>query len=250
MEIIIDGKKVEAQYGETILEAAKRNDVYIPTLCHSEALPGLATCRLCMVEIVENGVTKRVASCSYPIQSEIEVVTDNEKLRRIRKTLLKLYYTMAPNSEMIRKLMEQQDVREFNRCKVDTENKCTLCGLCVKACETMGTNAIYTVFRGAAKKVGTPFDEPSEPCIGCGACASVCPTNAIEYLEENGTRAIWGKTFKMVQCKACGKYFATEEEIAYLYQKLGDDIDIKKCETCRKKANANRFIAAIKAEGF
>ncbi len=253
MEIIIDGKKAAVQEGETILQAARRNGIDIPTLCYSDALPGITSCRICMVEVKENGVTKRVASCAYPVHEGMEVTTDNETIRRTRNVLLNLYSARVPHNKDIKALKEKYDVPEIKRLQVNkgethlAEN-CVLCGLCVKACEEMGTNAISTVFRGAEKKVGTPFDEPSDSCIGCGACASVCPTEAIQMTQENGVRTIWDKTFELIQCKECGKYFATAQEIAYVKQKIGNDMDMALCEKCKQKGNAAKFKEALKAE--
>lgn len=253
MEIIIDGKKVAAQEGETILQVARRNGFDIPTLCHSDALPGITSCRICMVEVKENGRVKRVASCAYPVHEGMEVTTNSEVVIKTRNVLLNLYSSRVPNNKDIKALKEKYAVPEMERLQVNkgethlAEN-CVLCGLCVKACAEMGTNAISTVFRGAEKKVGTPFDEPSEPCIGCGACAAVCPTEAIQMNQENGVRTIWDKKFELVKCDKCGKYFATTEEIAYITKKIGNDMDMTLCESCKQKENAVKFKDALKSE--
>lgn len=246
MEIILDGKRVKAYEGENILQVAKRNNVYIPTLCHLESLPGQATCRLCMVEVVGRGKSEMVASCVYPVSENMEVVTDSEDLRKMRKTLLMLYAAMLPESEAINKLLKLYEVTPNPRFQAEEDNECFLCGLCVRACEQMGVYAISTVFRGTKKKISTPFDEPSPTCIGCGSCAYVCPTHAIKVQEEKGKRTIWGKTFSLVKCRNCGKYFATEEELAYLKEKLGEEEARALCESCRKKEIALKFKEAYK----
>ena len=81
---------------------------------------------------------------------------------------------------------------------VNSKENCILCGLCVKACEAMGTNAISFVDRGTTKKVSTPYDDASKDCIGCGACADVCPTGNISLTDKDGERNIWNKKFNLV----------------------------------------------------
>ncbi|MEN6461682.1 MAG: 4Fe-4S binding protein, partial [Syntrophomonas sp.] len=80
-----------------------------------------------------------------------------------------------------------------------------------------------------------PYDEASAACIGCGSCAEICPTGAIEMKQTGNQRVIWDKTFELVSCSNCGKPFATTEEIQYVANKTGMDCDIKLCDSCRKK---------------
>jgi len=245
MQIIINGKPYEAQTGEKILEVARRNGIEIPTLCHSEALPGLASCRLCMVEINENGKIQQVAACTHPVVEGMEVNTQSEAVVRNRQTLLKMYHLMAPQSKRIKALLSYYHVPSFDRLPADTDNKCILCGLCTKACGELGTNAISTLNRGTQKKIGTAFEEPSASCIGCGSCASVCPTDAIEITETNGQRTIWGKTFDLLRCQECGEYFSTPEALDHIRRKLGEikgNLDeLQLCEYCKAKKTAARL---------
>ena len=86
MKVTIDGNEIEVNLGETILEAAKRAGVGIPTLCYSEAFGGQGVCRMCMVEVKDGDRKRLVASCTYPITGEIEVQTNTPELREIRVT--------------------------------------------------------------------------------------------------------------------------------------------------------------------
>jgi ferredoxin len=131
------------------------------------------------------------------------------------------------------------DVPPNDRFTAVADEKCILCGLCAKACAEMGTGAISTVGRGIAKKIATPYEEASPDCIGCTACAQVCPTHAIEFSESGKNRTIWGKTFELVTCADCGKPFATREELTYL------ESDETRCADCRKKAAAHVFAGAF-----
>ena len=234
MKITIDGIVCDAEKGEMLLQIARRNNIFIPTLCHSDALPGLGSCRLCMVEAMDRGRRSVVASCIYPVKGEIEVFTHSDKIKSIRKNLLMLLYARAPEDETINRLRKEYEVPDNIRFSDDKEEHCILCGLCVKACEELGSSAISTVNRGVTKKVATPYDEPSSQCIGCGACAYVCPTDAIKIEENDGERTIWNKTFQLVRCERCDKPFATREQLEYSNKKLGTDCGEASCEVCKK----------------
>ncbi|QGU94053.1 2Fe-2S iron-sulfur cluster binding domain-containing protein [Clostridium bovifaecis] len=241
MKVIIDGKECEANRGEYLLAVARRNGIEIPTLCHSDAIPGLGSCRLCIVEVIENGWSKVVTSCIFPITREVEVLTNSEKIKRMRKNIVMLLSAEAPNSEKIKELREEYGVPEPKRFHVDNTEKCMLCGLCAKACEELGSSAISTVDRGVNKKVSTPYDEPSAECIGCGACAFVCPTDAIDIKDSEGKRVIWGKSFEMLKCECCGKEFATKEQYEYAHKKSGEKEYSILCDKCKKKLKADQF---------
>lgn len=243
MKITIDGKQCEARSGEYILDVARRNGINIPTLCHSDALPGQGSCRLCIVEVIERGRSRVVTSCIFPITREVEVLTKSEKIINMRKTIVMLLSLRAPQNEYMKKLREEYGIqdKEIERFNVDRSEECILCGLCVKACEEVGTCAISTVNRGVTKKVSTPYDEPSAYCIGCGACAFVCPTGAIKISDSNGHRTIWNKEFKLIKCEECGHYFATQEQMDYIKHKLGTETNEMLCEKCRRVLLAEKL---------
>ncbi|BBB92051.1 MAG TPA: 2Fe-2S iron-sulfur cluster-binding protein [Methylomusa anaerophila] len=243
MNITIDGKICQAEYGEFILAIAKRNDIHIPTLCHNDALPGQASCRLCIVDIVENGRNKVVTACVYPVTKEIEVITNSPKILNMRKTILMLLAARVPANEHLNKLIAEYSVSPVQRFASDPGEQCILCGLCVKACETVGLAAISTVSRGITKKVSTPYDEPSLSCIGCGACAQVCPTGAIKIVAAGKSRTIWNKNFELIKCEECGKYFATREQLEYINTKLGlaDEDTLRLCEDCKTALVCEKF---------
>jgi heterodisulfide reductase subunit A len=188
----LDGQEVECKSGETILDVARRNQIKIPTLCSYKPIPGYGACRLCVVEVTRKGKTKLTASCTYPVEEGIEVITDSEKVLKARRTLMELLLARCPNSLEVKELARELGV-EKTRFKLnsDPDNKCILCGLCVRVCsQVMGANAICFSNRGANRKVTQPFDEYSDFCTTCGACEKVCPTDAIHITEVSGKEPI------------------------------------------------------------
>ena len=238
MTITINGVPCSCEKGEYLLQAAQRNGIDIPTLCHHDAIAGQGCCRLCIVEVVERGRGKIVVSCVYPVEHECEVYTDSEKVRRQRGMILRLLEKRAPESPEIRALCEKYGAPEIDRFVKADGGKCVLCGLCVKACGELSVGVISTVNRGITKEIATPYHEPSSVCVGCGSCASVCPTGAIDIAETEGTRTIWGKTFRLVHCARCGKVIGTPEEIAYAAEKAGQEPD-ELCVDCRRAVMAD-----------
>ncbi|MDR2951956.1 MAG: (2Fe-2S)-binding protein [Treponema sp.] len=258
--IKINGKTYSAEKGEYVLDVCRRNLIFIPTLCHHEGLPGLGSCRLCVVEINEGSGNRVVVSCIYPFSRDCEVFTESDKVLGIRKTILSMLRTRAPEGEGLSSLCQLYGVAENERFTVPKIGKdgaaekrmasaCVLCGLCAQACATLGTGAISTTGRGVSKKISTPFDEPSEDCVGCASCAEVCPTKAIERTEAGGVRSIWGRDFELIRCACCGKAFATKEEYAFALrtqEKTGQEEESAVlCEDCRKKKSADILAAAF-----
>lgn len=233
MMITINGTKCACEKGEFILAIARRNGITIPTLCRHKALGEQGACRVCIVEVDEGGRKKIVTACVYPVERECSVETDSERVREQRGIILELLRVRAPESAEIAALCEAYHAPRLDRLRVLDTGKCVLCGLCAKACASLGSGAIATMQRGTDKCVGTPYDEPSPDCIGCGSCATVCPTGHIEKTETQDTRTIWGKNFALVHCARCGAPIGTPEELAYA-AKRGGLPAATLCESCRR----------------
>lgn len=247
MIIYIDDKACDCEKGEYLLHVAARNGIYIPRYCHHDGLPGQACCRVCIVE-VETGDNRRqvVTSCVYPVEGEIRVFTGSEKIRKQRAMVLALLHARAPESPKTSAMLKYADGSVPERFVRLGGEKCIVCGLCARACESMGTGAISTMGRGIDKRVSTPYDEPAAACVGCGSCAAVCPTEAISLTEDGQTRRIWEKTFALAQCEQCGATMGTAEELAYATNIAGAPREAL-CGDCRRKAVADVMAATFGA---
>lgn len=179
IDITINREKLRVEEGTTVLEAAEKAGIKIPTLCYHAALSPYGACRVCLVEIVAGGRQGLVASCQYPAQEGLVVETDTEKVQKTRKMMLELILARSPNSEKINALTREYGITR-SRIEKKEKDDCILCGLCVRMCrERMGQAVLGFVDRGNERKVGPAFDRTSPICMGCGACAFICPTNAI-----------------------------------------------------------------------
>ena len=185
MKFVLNGKKRTAGAGTTVLEAARTAGIDIPALCAHDALEPYGACRLCIVEIREKGKKRPrvVASCFYPVKDGLEVETDTPRIRKLRKVLLELLLARSPGAPYVRELAAKHGVTKTRFSKLNDD--CILCGLCVRVCsEIVGANAIGFSQRGIGRKVESPFGIDHSRCIACGACAYVCPTDAIDMEYE------------------------------------------------------------------
>lgn len=240
--LTINGKPCEAEPGQYLLDVATDHRIGIPHLCHHSSLRGINSCRLCIVEVTEGEKSRIVTSCTFPVTREMEVKTNTEKLKKMRRVLLSLLKAEAPDAEYVDKMIKAFGAEDGSRYEINEGNACVLCGLCVKACEEVGCSAIHTVNRGITKKVATPYEVASDSCIGCGSCAYVCPTDCIPVKEEQGIRTIWEKEFPLLCCSSCGAYFSTVEQYQHVHGEKPPEGEALLCESCKKEQYAKKLI--------
>jgi len=199
IHLTIDGNAIEFSERITILEAARELGIYIPTLCHNDYIKPLGGCRLCLVEVATEkwpDDPRLMASCCSQIKEGQIVRTNTEKIKELRQFVIELFISRCPDSEELQKIARDLGVPAdsdaldpvgkylLTRAKPLSDTRCILCGQCVRVCaEITERHAISCIARGMKRKVITPFGKVAETCIGCGACAYVCPTNAITIEE-------------------------------------------------------------------
>lgn len=275
MIITIDGKECSCKQGELLLHVARRNNIFIPSLCFHEGLGGLGACRVCIVEVLDRERSSIVVSCIYPIEHEIEVFTASDKVKEQRGVILTLLARLAPGAKVIQQMAAANGADIPRLISKPDGDTCILCGRCTTACNLVGSGAIAKVNRGTTKAIDTPYDKPSSECIGCASCAHVCPTNTIPFTETERTVAIWGRTFDLQTCELCGAVISTDELIAQAIHAIGhkgvqeaaraavaaagtadvpetatanaaETTGVAVCAECRKKATADRLRQGFK----
>lgn len=243
-EMVINGIALEIGSCKTVLEVARSIGIEIPTLCCHPALQAYGACRLCVVEVLAGGRPGLAASCVLPATEGLKVETASPRVLKARKMIVQLLLGICPDAEILQKLAAEMgiDHRVF---PVLEDKGCVLCGLCVRACKTMGNGALGFAFRGQERKVGVPFDEQSEECLGCLACVNVCPVKGIKAKETDGKLLIekWFSELALQKCSHCGHYFAPERYVAKLSEKYEQQqFRVDLCSHCKSEENAAKLV--------
>lgn len=195
----IDGISVEAQKGETILTVARKNDIYIPTMCYISKTTPCASCRMCVVEA--EGVDGFVLSCNTPPTEGIEIKTNTAELENERTNIMKLYDVNHPlecgvcdksgECDLQNKTLEfnierqnfsarehSREIKDWGLVNYDP-SLCILCEKCVHVCnEVIGDDAIEVQFGGYSSTI-IPKNTETLDCTFCGECIAVCPVGAL-----------------------------------------------------------------------
>ncbi len=208
----IDGIEVVIPAGSTILEAAGKIGIKIPTLCHHEDLCIAGLCRICVVEV--EGMKTLQAACAFPLSQNMKVKTFTPKVRQARRHILDLLlanhygecYTCRRNNNCeLQRLAAEYGVDFFRFGKMETPryeadatscaivrdmNKCILCRRCVRTCINLQeVGVLEAVNKGSETTIDTFYGKPLREavCINCGQCVNRCPTGALteaDYSDE------------------------------------------------------------------
>ena len=187
IELEIDGKRVKAKEGMTILEAAREVGIEIPTLCYHEKLNPYGACRICSVEIRTGDRTRIVAACGFPVEENLIVKTRSPRIDDIRRTIIELIAPLVGKiTGEIDKLAREYgaDVSKFSRFMAKPTN-CFRCGICVRYCsEIVGANAVGFVGRGIDRQIVFFPEIASGICMSCRKCFELCPTGRIPSITD------------------------------------------------------------------
>ncbi len=209
----INGILLRVESGTTILEAAKRVQIKIPTLCKHPDLPPSASCGICIVK--NKGSHKMLRSCCTPLEEGMDIITHDPEIVEIRRTVIELILSNHPNDCLkcarnneceLQKLtadfgIKEESFPQFLRDlpidrstkAVDLDpKKCILCGRCVYVCqELQDVWALSFLERGMKTRISPAGDIQlaDSPCVRCGQCSAHCPTGA--FVEQDHTAAAW-----------------------------------------------------------
>lgn len=188
-DIIINDKTVTVQEDTYLIKAVLGAGFVLPTLCYHKDLTPNGTCRLCMCEIEVDGKRRLVTACNYPVRKPITVWTDSERVNKHRRVLAQMYLGRWPNVPIIQDVARRCGVTDGSAFESDLTDPnpkaCILCGHCVKACDEFVQERILDFAgRGILRHLTMPFGETDPHCIGCTSCAHVCPTGAIQIVDD------------------------------------------------------------------
>jgi NADH dehydrogenase/NADH:ubiquinone oxidoreductase subunit G len=185
IKLEIDGKIVEAKEGMSLLQAAQKAGIDIPTLCYDERLASYGGCRLCTVEISKNNVTRLVASCLYPVENNLVVKTESARVIRVRKMIIELLLPQSPTGP-VQSIAKKYGIKK-SRFTGEVKD-CIFCGLCVRYCaEVKKANAIGFIGRGIERDVTFIPEVAFKVCLSCRECFAICPSGKVISESRDGT---------------------------------------------------------------
>lgn len=198
--LTIDGSDVQVPAGTTILDAARKLGIKIPTLCWLEKISTTGACRVCAVHV--EGVARPMTACNTPVKEGIKVTTQSAELEQLRKKTMELMlvnhpldcpvcdaagecdlqdtcYGLGVAKQEYAADLERLPIRYDWQLLESDPNRCILCEKCVKVCrEITGVGAIETQSCGDRAVVDTVSGQPLN-CDFCGNCIAACPTGTL-----------------------------------------------------------------------
>jgi predicted molibdopterin-dependent oxidoreductase YjgC len=227
-QITIDGRALEFEPGQTILDVASGSGIAIPTLCYLPEAGHRDVCRLCVVEVA--GAGRLLPACSTPATEGMDVQTMSERVRHSRRSTLELLINSGRHTcitcdalgecELSRLAYEYQvepptdlpDADEFPFAEdsyvIRDYSKCILCGRCWAACTAIQVNGVVPHPSGRrAERAGGKDWYPLpdlEQCELCGQCVDVCPVGALTERTAKGVARSWELQRIRTTCAHCG----------------------------------------------
>ncbi len=213
LNVTINKQKIEVPEGTTILQAARKVEVSIPTLCNLENREAIGACRVCLVEV--QGARTLVAACSTPVTEGMVVLTNSTLARNARRQVLEMLLSehdgncqtcdrsvdcelRALAGEMgvtclpFEGMKAKKKIDDSTPALVRDNSKCVKCRRCVTVCgEVQGVGALFPQGRGFQTVIGPAFtrDLDGVACVQCGQCAAICPVGAIS--EKSSISEVW-----------------------------------------------------------
>ena len=189
VHVTIDGAPREVARESYLLAVLEGAGVAVPTLCHHKDLAPNGSCRLCVVEIEVRGKRRMVSSCVTRVREPLAVFTDTDAVRRHRRTVAGMLLGRWPRVPVIQALARQCGVTDpgafASELADENPRACVLCTRCVRACEEFVQERILDFAgRGMLRHLTMPYGEVDPHCIGCTSCAYICPTGAIQIVDD------------------------------------------------------------------
>ena len=230
VNITIDGKQIKVPEGITVLEAAKKLNILIPTFCYHEKLPIFGGCRMCLVWDVK--ANRSIIACGTQVYDGMEIETMNENVFNDRKFILEMLFTRHPLDCPVCDKAGECDLQNWGtyygpqhnvlpitpfekvRPEEDWEsdylefisNRCVLCIKCISVCDNVnGAHALFQEERGF-EIVISPDEKPMDiksNCEMCGLCVDICPVGAIVFKPFKYRARPWLLQEKVTYCGMC-----------------------------------------------
>jgi predicted molibdopterin-dependent oxidoreductase YjgC len=227
INLTLNGREVQAQPGQTILDVARANGVDIPTLCFDSRLEAYGACRMCLVEV--EGARGPMAACGTKVTAGMKVQTHTEKIAKLRKFVLELLLTNHPLDCPVCEAAGDCKLQDYayeylvdmvpwgwrppsQQGPGDHPNvahygsRCILCGRCVRICrEVMSIGCWGYLNRGYDSEVDTPYRLPLQEvgCVSCGQCVSTCPVGSIAGQRTPQNARAWQTATVATTCSYC-----------------------------------------------